>query len=326
VRKVDLRETLGNHLGAGNKTTTKKELRNVGPSISYKLRDGAGQAREFNNYMLPVDTGDGIPVFLLGVRESPAEPFRYLRLPADESSSLDGFMRLRSALQDGAMRDAAVRRYVAKAVDPARPELASQLSASATRALGLFAGTEEVKGRKVSGLQAVADFMEANVPEAERNRASEVLVRILNGVLFELDAVARERAGVKVLEPGQKTQGFMTQAVLALGDVHLYPAPMTFQLTDFTQVQASVFQVARAPGKTIVYLGCALLILGVFAMLYVRERRLWVWLAPDAEAVAGSTATMALSTNRKTMDGDREFTVLQDKLLGRRDHTDGIES
>jgi cytochrome c biogenesis protein len=38
-------------------------------------------------------------------------------------------------------------------------------------------------------------------------------------------------------------------------------------------VQASVFQVARAPGKKLVYLGAVLLIIGVFAMLYIRERR-----------------------------------------------------
>jgi cytochrome c biogenesis protein len=68
-------------------------------------------------------------------------------------------------------------------------------------------------------------------------------------------------------------------------------------------VQASVFQVARAPGKNIVYLGCALLILGVFAMLYIRERRVWVWLAPGT----GLSCLMALSTNRKTMDGDRNL-------------------
>jgi cytochrome c biogenesis protein len=78
--------------------------------------------------------------------------------------------------------------------------------------------------------------------------------------------------------------------------------------------------VARAPGKTVVYLGCALLILGVFAMLYVRERRLWVWLSPmnsDTALQSMSThATMALSTNRKTMDGDREFDQLKSKLLG----------
>ena len=79
VRKVDLRESVESRLGAANKTVTKKELRNVGPSVSYKLRDAAGQAREYHNYMLPVDTGDGTPVFLLGVREAPSEPFRYLR-------------------------------------------------------------------------------------------------------------------------------------------------------------------------------------------------------------------------------------------------------
>jgi len=315
VRKVDLRDAVTERLGAGHKTVTKKELRNVGPSITYKLRDAAGQAREFHNYMLPLDMGAGVPVFLLGVRDTPAEAFRYLRAPADEQGSLQGFLGLRAALDDPALRERAVQRYVARAVDPARPELARQLSASALRALGLFAGSEAVKGRATGGLQAVADFLEANVPDGERDRAGEVLIRILNGVLFELDGLAREGAGLKPLEPGEKTQAFMTQAVLALSDAQLYPAPMALQLKDFTQVQASVFQVARAPGKTVVYLGCALLILGVFAMLYVRERRLWVWLAPRAEA-PGAQATMALSSNRKTLDGDREFAQLKDKLIG----------
>ena len=151
------------------------------------------------------------------------------------------------------------------------------------------------------------------MPEAERQRAGEVLVRILNGVLFELVQLSRERAGLKALAPGETTQGFMTQAVLALSDVPVYPAPMAFQLKDFTQVQASVFQVARAPGRNIVYLGCALLILGVFAMLYVRERRVWVWLAP---AGTGAQATLALSSNRQTLDTDKEFEMLKTKLIG----------
>jgi len=70
----------------------------------------------------------------------------------------------------------------------------------------------------------------------------------------------------------------------------------------------------------VVYLGCALLILGVFAMLYIRERRLWIWFSAVAgdEPDAGprAHATMALSTNRKTMDGDREFDQLKARLLG----------
>ena len=317
VRKVDLRASVEQRLGAANKADAKKVLHNVGPSITYKLRDAAGQAREFHNYMLPVDLGDGMPVYLMGLRDTPTEAFRYLRVPADAQGASDDFFRLREALATPALRERAVRRYANKVVDASRPDLVPQLTQSAERALALFAGAEAVNaaqpGKTVVGLQAVADFIEANVPEAERERAGEVLIRILNGALFELTQISRERAGLKVLEPTEKTQAWMTQAVLALSDAQVYPAPMVLQLADFTQVQASVFQVARAPGKTIVYLGCALLILGIFAMLYVRERRLWIWLAPKDDR---TEATLALSTNRKTMDGDKEFVQLREKLLG----------
>jgi len=313
VRKVDLRSAIDQRLGAGHKTTETKTLRNVGPSVSYKLRDAAGQAREYNNYMLPVDTGDGVPVFLLGMRENPSDPYRYLRPPADENGELTGFLRLRAALADPALRERAVQRYARKAVDPQRPDLTRQLAGSAERALGLFAGVENVKGQNVAGLQALSNFLEASVPEAERPRAGEMLVRILNGTLLELDAAAREQAGAKAL-PQDQQQGFLSQAVLALSDASLYPAPMAFLLSDFQHVQASVFQVARAPGKNVVYLGCFFLILGIFAMLYVRERRLWVWLSPQG---SGCLATMAMSSNRKTMDVDREFDQLSARLLGR---------
>ena len=317
VRKVDLRASVEQRLGAANKADAKKVLHNVGPSITYKLRDAAGQAREFHNYMLPVDLGDGMPVYLMGLRDTPTEAFRYLRVPADAQGASDDFFRLREALATPALRERAVRRYANKVVDASRPDLVPQLTQSAERALALFAGAEAVNaaqpGKTVAGLQAVADFIEANVPEAERERAGEVLIRILNGALFELTQISRERAGLKVLEPTEKTQAWMTQAVLALSDAQVYPAPMVLQLADFTQVQASVFQVARAPGKTIVYLGCALLILGIFAMLYVRERRLWIWLAPQD---GRTEASLALSTNRKTMDGDKEFVHLREKLLG----------
>ena len=349
ARKVDLHKAIESRLGAANKTVTQKHLRNVGPSVTYKLRDAAGQAREFQNYMLPVqmdENPDSPSMFLMGVRENTVDAFKYLRIPADPESSTATFVRLRTALADPAQRDLAVSRYTQLAVGTDRPELAQQLNESASRALALFAGadagfsvpasTPGGKAKPPSGLQAISDFMETNVPEAERNRAGEVLVRILNGVLFELTAMTREEAGLKPLPQNEKTQAFMAQMVLSLSDAPHYPAPMAFELKDFKQVQASVFQVARAPGKTIVYLGCAFLILGIFAMLYIRERRIWVWLAPQAVAPASgavdaagtggtrpsvaesggkSQATMALSTNRKTMDGDKEFEMLTTKLL-----------
>lgn len=311
VRKVDLRSSIESRLGAGHKTSSEKELRNIGPSIGYKLRDASGQAREYQNYMVPVDMEEGVPVFLLGVRESSSEPFRYLRVPADEQGSMEGFMRLRSALRDPAMLEEAVRRYARQAVPQDRADLREALAQSALRAVSLFAGTASADGKPNGGLQAISQFMEDNVPEAERDRASEVLIRILNGVLFDLAQLSREKAGLKPLEPGEQTLSFMTQAVFSLSDAQYYPAPMAFMMEDFKQVQASVFQVARAPGKNVVYLGCLFLILGVFAMIYVRDRRLWIWLTPTE---GGSQAQMALSTNRKMLDTDREFARLQEKL------------
>lgn len=319
VRRVDLRDAIESRLGSAHKTVTEKELRNVGPSFTYKLRDEAGQAVEYHNYMLPIEL-DGNRVYVLGVRETPTEDFRYLRIPVDENDSIDGFVRLRTALATPAMRQEAVRRYVAEAARGQSPELKQALTVSAQRAIDLFAGVDpEIASLPrrnmpvLAGLQAVSAFMEVNVPVAERERAGEVLLRILNGTLFELFQISRQGAGLPAAQRTDETAQFMTLAVLSLSDSFFYPAPLTFLMNDFEHVQASVFQVARAPGKTVVYIGCFLLIVGVFGMLYIRERRLWVWLTPRPEG--GVLATMALSSNRQLMDNDKEFNHLQQRLL-----------
>ncbi|RZJ06395.1 MAG: cytochrome c biogenesis protein ResB [Rubrivivax sp.] len=314
VRKVDLGERLSKHLGSGAKSDKDKALHNVGPSFSYKLRDAAGQAREFNNYMLPVEL-DGHKIFLAGMRESPAEAFRYLRMPADENGSLDGWLRLRQALADPALRDAAASSYAVSATPPKQPHMKDQLQLTAQRALTLFSGAAAKPGDEVKGgLPALSAFIERDVPESERQRVSEVLLRILNGSLFELHQLARTRAGLAPAPVDGSAQTFMTQAVLSLSDSLYYPAPALLQLENYEQVQASVFQVARAPGQKLVYLGALLLIVGVFAMLYIKERRLWVWLAPAADP-ATSHVRMALSSTRESPDNAVLFAQLKAAIL-----------
>ena len=322
VRRVDLAQSLDKHLGSGAKGDKGKTLHNIGPSVSYKLRDASGQAREYNNYMLPVAL-DGLRVFLAGVRENPGEAFRYLRIPADEQGSVGTWQRLHAALRDPVLVDKAVRRYVGQSTPADKPQMAEQLRLTAERALGLFAGTQAAprskddaaQGRpaEAGGLPALSQFVEVSVPEAERARIAEVLLRIVNGSLFELAQITREAAGLAAMPADEATSRFMTQAVLSLSDAAYYPAPVLLQLTNFTQVQASVFQVARAPGKTLVYLGAVLLIIGVFTMLYIREKRLWVWLQPDEGG--GTKLQAALSTTRRTLDIDAEFVQLKAALL-----------
>ena len=48
-------------------------------------------------------------------------------------------------------------------------------------------------------------------------------------------------------------------------------------------------------------------------MLYIRERRLWIWLKSDA--AGASHALMAMSTQRKTLDFEREFETLKAQLV-----------
>ncbi len=262
--------------------------------------------------MVPVEMEEGAPVFLLGVRDSEAQPFRYLRVPADPEGTMHTFTRLRLALLDPAQREAAVASYAQKASPADRPDLRTALADSALRIATLYAGSGA--STPDGGLQALGKYLEDSVPAAERDRAGEVLLRILNSTLFELAQQVRAQDKLPPLEPNLETQRFMAQSVFALSDAQYYPAPMALMLDNFEQVQASVFQVARAPGKTVVYIGCFFLILGVFGMLYVRDRRLWVWLAPQDGQ--GTHATMALSCNRKLIDIDREFAQLNHQLLG----------
>ncbi|MGA1222010.1 MAG: cytochrome c biogenesis protein ResB [Burkholderiaceae bacterium] len=324
VRAVNLGQTLKRHLGAGNKAPEGQDLRNVGPSFSYKLRDGAGQAIEFNNYMLPVSM-EGQRVYLLGVRETTAESFRYLRVPVDGNDSMDDWLRLRRALADPAQRARAVRDYVrqASAGDDSTAVRAA-LATSAARALDLFAGDDPLlrqappAGQRIDGvamvpggLSGVSYFLDQQVPPSERERAGDVLMRMLNGSLFALLQNARAADGLTPLVDDQRTRDFMAQSVLALSDAFFYPSPLIFTLNNFDHIQASVFQVARAPGRTIVYIGCALLILGVFLMIYVRERRLWVWLKPSGQGVE---ARMAMAPHRAGLASNAEFAKLHQLL------------
>jgi cytochrome c biogenesis protein len=306
-----LREHVASVAGSAAKVGHDKDFRNVGPSVQYKLRDASGQAYEFNNYMLPVDV-EGTPVFLNGMRATPEEEFRYVRIPADAKSTMEEFLGLRAALQDPAARELAARRFADSnrlAAGSGGEALTQQLRESAQRALDTFA---------TGGLQAIARFLEGNVPAAEQQRAADVVVKLLGGAMAELRNVARERLGLSPLPrtgPEVEQASTWTQmSVAALSDMFLYPAPVLLSLSSFNHVQASVFQVSRTPGKTAVYLGCLLLVLGVFSMFYIRERRVWLWIKPAPSGAAGSDTRMAMTSQRRTLDFNREYDVLKADL------------
>lgn len=287
-------------MGSGREAMTPRELRNVGPSFSYKLRDAAGQAREYNNYQLPVHI-DGRPVFLTGVRDTPSDRFRYVRIPADEALGIDEFLRLRAGLLDPSLRVAIAQRFAANAVrgGSVSPALQARLAESAERALTTFSAR---------GYQSVAEFLEQAVPEAERDGAAQIYLRVLQGATWEAWQLRREKDRLPVLDFTPARVQFVQDSLNAVSDLHFYGVPIWFSLDTFDEVKASVFQMTRSPGRNLVYLGCVLLILGVFAMLYVRERRMWL-------LVRDGIAVLAMQTNRRTLDANETFTRHQHALM-----------
>ncbi|MES2901878.1 MAG: cytochrome c biogenesis protein ResB [Pseudomonadota bacterium] len=299
-------KTLDKHSGSAAKDVNNKDLKNVGPSVEYKVRDKTGQAREFKNYMQPL-TIDGVEVFLTGMRSNPNDEFSYLRIPADEAHTVKEWMRLRAALGDPALRQQAAERYARRSMADASESNVIQLQDSARKTLDIFAGDG-----KQGGYLAVSKFLE-KIEAKEQEKAAMIIMKILNGTMWELWQAARVKDGLAPVE-GTETQGrFLQVATNALSDNFFYGAPVYFQLDDYVQLRASVLQVSRAPGKPVVYLGCLFLILGVFAMFYIRERRLWVWVRDD-DSGAGAHALMAMSTQRKTLDFEHEFNDLKAKL------------
>lgn len=300
---------LDKQLGSAGRSADGKAFKNIGPSVQYKLRDKTGQAREFHNYMLPVET-EGGEVFLAGLRESPSEPFRYLRIPADENASVAEWMRLRAALMTPALRQQAAQRYAERALpgkDASTAKLREQLQASAQRGLAIFAGAEEE-----GGYVAVSRFLQ-KVPADQQEKAADIFMKILNGTLWDLWQAARASDGVKAAEVNEKNARFMQLAANALADSFAYGAPVYLQLQEFTEVKASVLQVTRSPGQKVVYLGCLLLVLGIFAMLYIRERRVWIWVKSNPSGNA--QALMAMSSQRKTLDFEKEFEAFRQQML-----------
>jgi cytochrome c biogenesis protein len=281
-------------LGSGAADLSKKDLRNVGPSFQYRLRDPQGQAKEFSNYMLPLEL-EGAWYLMSGVRSTPNEGFRFLRLPLDPDGRIDGHMQLRAVLLDENAWPEIGRRFARNAVSGSTvpAEMRVRLAESAEKVMQLFA---------VRGFESVGQFIEKGIPQAEQEKAADVYVKVLEGAALEALQLARERANLPPAPFDPQTLRFVRDTLTSVSDSFAYGAPVYLQLVQYEEVKASGLQLTRAPGQDIVYSGSLMLVLGIFAMLYIRERRIWLLVKP-----AQGKMLLAMATNRQTLENEREF-------------------
>ncbi|MEN3030656.1 cytochrome c biogenesis protein ResB [Chromobacterium amazonense] len=284
--------TLRQRMQDAREVKHEKSLRNFGPSVSFKLRDAQGQAVEYLHYMAPIEQ-DGAQYLMAGMRRTPAEPFQYLRLPLDDDMKLDRFMRLYAALRDPALYDEAAARAARKAQQGGviDAKLARQFGDSVKGVLQRFAD---------NGFAGLEKFLDERVPADKRQAVAQTYIKILQGAVIDVMAVADEKAGAKPLAADAAHYRFLLDGLVAASGLHDYGAPVFLQLDGFDQVQSSGLQLTRSPGKILVYLGSVLLVLGIVLMFYVRELRLWIRLD-------GRHLRVAMTSNRHNRDLDTDF-------------------
>ena len=265
-------------------------IRNFGPSIGFKLRKQTGEAKEYMNYMLPV-LRDGRNYYLSGVRASPAEAFAYLYLPLDADDSLAGFRHFLMRLNNKALVDTVARQMTEERLATIEGQdvlLVKTLQQSLAALVNMF-----VQG----GFDDVHTFIEKVLPDSERDRLSKVYLAMLHDMLTRI--YFSDLAESLVDYDRDQQFLFLQDAVDAVGSLPRYGSPVYLLTTDYDHVEASGLQITRAPGKPVVYLGCALLIIGIFLLFYVPQIRLWLLLSVHD---ATTTILLAGMSNRRTDD------------------------
>ena len=260
------------------------KLRNIGPLYTYTLRDPAGQAREFRSYMLPIGIGNR-QYLISGERSNPQEDFSWLRIPVDEEGGAETWLALRKFFFDHTQHAALVERFISDTLDKSEKD---SMKAVAVHTLSNFH-----KG----GMHAI--LKDLNIPEDKLEEAEMAFLQILQGLTWHAWMMVREASGKSALEPNDPLAPFASDALFALSVSLRHSAPY-LQLTGYDQHYATILQATRSPGKPLVYFGSFLLALGIFTMLYIRERRLFVLFKKDE-------ALVAMSSGRKTIDLDENF-------------------
>lgn len=280
-----------------------KKFRNYGPSVIFKLRAANGEAREYVNYMAPV-TVDDRPFFLSGMRTSQAEDYRFLHIPVDADGGVERFMRFLALAQDEERIRAIAREQAAADLgmtpdDPVYRKFTESM-------VGL------VKVFIQDGIDAIVQQTEETVPEEKRSEALSSYIKIIQGILGSLYLELLDEEGVDTTAGiSQKDARYFDDAVNALSLLGPYGSPMYLKMENFKEVQASGLQITKAPGQNIVYLGCVMLMLGVFFMFYLHHRRLWLVVRDDEK---GASVLFAGTGHRERSNFDNEFDFLRQEL------------
>lgn len=270
------------------------EQKNIGPSITYKLRDASGVAKEFINYMVPV-TSEGVTTYLSGVRDDANQPFMYLHLPVSENGVAQ-FMMLLEKLSDESAVEKAASTTVARTMGNASISN-DQLAIDISRSMGRL-----VKQFLSGGYEAVVKGVKSKVPEDKQKEVIETYLKLLQSVIGTVYETMLIEQGQKTVEKAD--WAWFDMALQAMNTLPYYGSPVYFEMASFEHIQAAGIQITKSPGQNVVYFGCVLLMIGVFFLFYINPTRYWLWL----DQQEGKTRILLTGvSHRHTRDFEKQF-------------------
>lgn len=263
-----------------------KKYTNIGPSVVYRFRDGAGQSVEYKNYMLPIKQDEDY-FFITGTRSGLQQQYRWLRIPVDGQNKIDTFMAVRELLKDENLR----RKVVRDATKGAPDAIKEQFVLAADNTLSIFAQ---------GGYLALDQFVTDNIPKEQQEKMQGYFYEMLFGVMNSVLDEAIEKYDLPKWPQDERRNRFLLHTMDAYTGLTEYPAPVLMQLDGFSEVRSSGLQMTRSPGAFLVYLGSVLLVLGTVFMFYIHEKRAWL-------LFSDGRVRFAMSSGRRERDLQKEF-------------------
>ena len=264
-----------------------KQFQNVGPTIMFKLRDAAGQAHEYVNYMLPLER-EGAKFFATGERSDINAPYRWLMLPADQNNKLDSFMALRATLMQPEKRD----QIVQTAVGNVNENMRADFKLAVENLLRQFAE---------GGYIAINEHIQQNVPAEAQKKTGEIMYQILYSSMDVALTQALNDFRLPTMAAGEARNRFILNSMDGYTALTKFQSPVLLQMDTFKQVNMSGLQMTKSPGASLVYIGSVLLVLGTVFMFYIREKRAWLLFDRDGDV------RFAMSATRSERELAREF-------------------
>ena len=278
-----------------------RKFRNFGPSVSFKVRNAAGEAREYFNYMVPAQI-EGRWFYISGMRARPGDPFLYLHIPMDPKNSPERFLKFNARLRDADGLRALLERSSAES---GSADFQRDLNQVRANLVSLFVE---------NGFDAISERAKAVVPAERLQDATALYLNILRDALAEVYVEVLREEGTNVEQGiGEGEERFFNDAVSAVTALPNYGSPLYLQLASFQQVEASGLQITHSAGASVVYTGFGLLVIGIFIMFYTSHRRIWAWLALEQGA---PRLLLAGTGNRRQADFAREFAELRRQVAG----------